>query len=546
MNDDGPQLLGEAVSGERVPSRGTMLGAGMSAAMGLNDIDESQQLKQSLSEKELAEKEKLQREKYEKLMKISRMQKERLTKWEESEIKNLRKNRVKILNKWRNYMREIKYDELSQQIDIISSTNYRELDHQIYKLKNVNNDMDKLNDQFLVCERSHFRKMEQLNDIHKERMIELQSEFERDLEILKNEFNSEKEYILSYNLNQQRIGQCLINEIEKRELNEQHEIKQIHETEREELRNKNLEDLNVLKISLEAEIEEYEKQFDETHDRYIESTEDKNREFAELKQKDEKLSTEIENLMKRIELLQQQLIFWKKKIANNDKDSNQKIKILKKNKSQLMQQYKSLKSKMSKFRKLQNERLSNIVSSARETNEKNTNILLIGQRILKYAQMADKLQTEKEKVLPFGNDIINNQINENIDIDIDNDDDDHSLLSNMKYFIQKYNFALIDSTTFEEKRKTLSAENKKLRAILKAYLRGITVSKNTINEANTLFVVNNNTQYSQNENNNNKLQQKQEKLLANSKTKTIVEGNQIINAYQTQLNTNHINVSPLF
>ena len=32
----------------------------------------------------------------------------------------------------------------------------------------------------------------------------------------------------------------------------------------------------MLKISLEAEIEEYEKQFDETHDRYIESTEDEN------------------------------------------------------------------------------------------------------------------------------------------------------------------------------------------------------------------------------------------------------------------------------
>ena len=89
----------------------------------------------------------------------------------------------------------------------------------------------------IKTEISHFRKMKQLNDIHKERMIELQSEFERDLEILKNEFNSEKEYILKYHKQQREITQCLINEIEKRELNEMHETKQIHETTRE-LRNK--------------------------------------------------------------------------------------------------------------------------------------------------------------------------------------------------------------------------------------------------------------------------------------------------------------------
>ena len=546
MENDGPVLLGEAVSGERVPSRGTMLGAGMSAAMGLDDINqtlenENENDQISSSKKELEEKEKIEREKYEKLMSITRMQKDRLNKWEKSEMKNLRKNRVKILHKWRNYMREIKYDELKQQIDIISSTHYRELDHQIYKLKNVNNDIDKLNDQTLKTEISHFRKMKQLNDIHKERMIELQSEFERDLEILKNEFNSEKEYILKYHKQQREITQCLINEIEKRELNEMHETKQIHETEREELRNKNLEDLNVLKISLEAEIEEYEKQFDETHDRYIESTEDKNREFAELKQKDEKLSLEIENLMKRIELLQQQLIFWKKKISTNDKENCQKIKVLKKNKSQLMQQYRLLKSKMSKFRKTQNDRLSNIVTSARKTNEKNTNILLLGQRILKYAEMANKLQTEKEKVFPFGSDDNNNIINDQqMDEQQLNDD---PLLKNMQHFIQKYNFALIDSTTFEEKRKTLSAENKKLRAILKAYLKGITVSKNSINQPNTLFVINNNAQFRQN---NDTQHNEEEERPITSKTKPIVEGNQIINAYRTQLNTIHIDVPPLF
>lgn len=38
---------------------------------------------------------------------------------------------------------------------------------------------------------------------------------------------------------------------------------QAHETEREEIRNKNLEDINMLRINLENKIEDLERQFDE-------------------------------------------------------------------------------------------------------------------------------------------------------------------------------------------------------------------------------------------------------------------------------------------
>merc|ERR1712129_566562 len=214
----------------------------------------------------------------------------------------------------------------------------------------------------------------------------------------KDEFNAEKSYIVKAHARQRSICESLLGEVERRQLTEMHEAKQIHETQREELRNKNLEDLNVLKISLEAEIEEYEKQFDETHDKYIESTEDKNREFAELKKKDEAYSLAIETLMKRIEILQQQLSFWKKKISTNDKESNEKIKTLEADKKTLTTQYRTLKNKMSKFRKTQTDRLSNVVSAARETNAKNSEILAMGERILKYAEIATKLQTEKEQV----------------------------------------------------------------------------------------------------------------------------------------------------
>jgi len=512
--NDGAQLLGEAVSGQRVPSRGTMLGAGMSAAMRAPEPEKP--VKDKASEDDA---DRLRREKAAEQSKVARLQNERLLKWEKQEIKNLRKNRVKIVNKWRASMRALKQEELTAQIEVISSSNYRELDHQIYKLKNINADVDKLNDELVVLERSHFRKTDELGDIHGERMVELQGEFVRDLEILKDEFNAEKSYIVKAHARQRPICESLLGEVERRQLTEMHEAKQVHETQREELRNKNLEDLNVLKISLEAEIEEYEKQFDETHDRYIESTEDKNRQFAELKLKDNKLSLEIEALMKRIETLQQQLTFWKKKIGSNDRERTAQIEALRKNKTGLMQQYRSLKAKMSKFRKTQNERLSNVVTSARETNTLNAEILRSGQRILKYAEIATKLQTEREKVLPF-------DAEEQEQQSVAEDDEP----MNIGHFIKKYNNAVLDTTCFQQKRKALAAENKKLRAILKAYLEGITVSNHTIDAPNTLLVVNNST----------KVQHKR----GAPKVTAVVEGNQIVNAYRTQLAGTHARVQP--
>merc|ERR1719162_1416530 len=484
--NDGAQLLGEAVSGQRVPSRGTMLGAGMSAAMRAPEPEKP--VKDKASEDDA---DRLRREKAAEQSKVARLQNERLLKWEKQEIKNLRKNRVKIVNKWRASMRALKQEELTSQIEVISSSNYRELDHQIYKLKNINADVDKLNDELVVLERSHFRKTDELGDIHGERMVELQGEFVRDLEILKDEFNAEKSYIVKAHARQRSICESLLGEVERRQLTEMHEAKQVHETQREELRNKNLEDLNVLKISLEAEIEEYEKQFDETHDRYIESTEDKNRQFAELKLKDNKLSLEIEALMKRIETLQQQLTFWKKKIGSNDRERTAQI-----------------------------ERLSNVVTSARETNTLNAEILRSGQRILKYAEIATKLQTEREKVLPFD---AEEQEQQSV---AEAEEEPMSI----GHFIKKYNNAVLDTTCFQQKRKALAAENKKLRAILKAYLEGITVSNHTIDAPNTLLVVNNST----------KVQHKR----GAPKVTAVVEGNQIVNAYRTQLAGTHARVQP--
>merc|ERR1711879_544422 len=90
---------------------------------------------------------------------------------------------------------------------------------------------------------------------------------------------------------------------------------QIYDTEREETRNKNLEDYNVVKITLEGRLEKTEKEFDEEHARYMELTEEKTREYESLKEDDKRLAKEIDVLMKKNNDLQSQVVRWKKKTS---------------------------------------------------------------------------------------------------------------------------------------------------------------------------------------------------------------------------------------
>jgi len=421
--------------------------------------------------------------------------------WLSAEQALVRRNRVRVATKWRRHLREMKRVELEEEQSVMAMQNERAVDHQVFKLKMVNNDVDSVNRGLTVLERSHFRRMGLLSDIARERLLELQSEFVRDLAILRKEFEGEKAGILQ-SFEEMRSGAARVMETVSRTVaSAEHESKSREETLCEELRNKNLEELNVVKISLESEIEEYEKQFDETHDRYIESTEDKNRQFAELKVKDTALSLDIESIMKRISQSVQQLAFWRKRMAQNHAECRSKNDELRQNKGHRQTQYRSLKTKMASFRQSQYDRLQNTVGAAREAHQNNQQLLETGKRILSLHAMASAKLTDKERLRPFPADL---------------EKDPQSPLA---HFVQKYNAVLLDTECLKQRRKALVDDNKKLRALLKAYLDGVTVSNHTVDEPNTLLVL------------NHKLSVQPRPI----QTRCVVEGNQVINAYHRQM-----------
>ena len=60
-------------------------------------------------------------------------------------------------------------------------------------------------------------------------------------------------------------------------------------------------------------------------------------------------------------------------------------------------------------------------------------------------------------------------------------------------FFTRYNRVLLDKVAIESEQKRLSMENEELRLILKQYVDGISVTPESMDVPNSLFVVNNRT-----------------------------------------------------
>lgn len=121
------------------------------------------------------------------------------------------------------------------------------------------------------------------------------------------------------------------------------EAKQEHDTEREDIKTKNNDDTNMLRLTLEAVIDDLEKQFDEAHAQYNENTEKKTKDFKQITEEDKEFSDQIDLQLRQIERYQNLINYWRKKISENETDGKERNRLLKSEKENVLKHYHDLK-----------------------------------------------------------------------------------------------------------------------------------------------------------------------------------------------------------
>ena len=450
-----------------------------------------------------------------------------------NEERYARTNMMKIHSQWRKIMRQAKVDELRADIEVLSQNHEREVDRKDAITQMLDRDLEDSEEQYQMALRGHSQIVDSLMDLQYMRMKDLHENFLQNLKALEDEFESEFTEISNTNSRQRKEMSDMMDAMESEFAEAEAEAKHDFESQREEIKNKNSEDYNVLKISLESTIDELERHFDQAHVAYLSSTDARTESFKQLTRSDAQSARIIEKRMRRLMRLQDSLTHWRTKISSNSREWDTRNKALRAEKDIMAQHYHRLKASMDKFRQGEGQRLKALSLNSRESIDELKNKVEMAEKILHLAELCRKLETESEKVLPFaslsqlsgpqaeiegeGQELTSESSMEKLGMSSPHGhqerepikpptmssygmDSNGSVMEEWNYlnnFFKKHNKVLLDNLAIEKEHKRLSQENQELREILKQYLDGISVNEDVLNNPeNPLLVVNSKLQHS--------------------------------------------------
>ena len=94
-------------------------------------------------------------------------------------------------------MRLAKVESLRKEIEILSQNHERDVDRKDAILQMLDRDLEEAEEQYQMALRAHLQNIDALIDLQDSRLLALENEFENDLRTLEDEFNAEREEIIS-------------------------------------------------------------------------------------------------------------------------------------------------------------------------------------------------------------------------------------------------------------------------------------------------------------------------------------------------------------
>uniref|UniRef100_A0A0G4HVM7 Dynein regulatory complex subunit 2 n=1 Tax=Chromera velia CCMP2878 TaxID=1169474 RepID=A0A0G4HVM7_9ALVE len=408
-------------------------------------------------------------------------------------------NMFRVQEAWLKIMRAAKTAQLKKEVEILSQNHQRDVDRKEALLHMMDRDLDEAEEQQLVASRSHFSNVGQLLDIQTARLEAVDHHFQAALSEMRQDFAAERRDLEHrhslFSKELQLIVHFITKEEEEKEQAETHE----HNTQFEVLKNRNIEEDHQTKSKLEDAVDTIKDKCNQALQDYKTQTDSNTQEYKKLLHEDDKVSREVDQRLRRVERLQQQIADWKSKIIQNRSECEERNSQLRLEKEELQRHYQELKAKMSKFRAEQMRRLRDLSSNAKECTESLDSQLKLAERILQTAALCRKLETEREKVVPFylsrevdleeldWSDVpaeVKEEIREALsDVGIDE-------WTYLDSFFKRYNKVFLDKLAIDKERQRLEKENEQLRSILKQFLDGVSVNDQVLGGANPLLVVN--------------------------------------------------------
>merc|ERR1712188_357449 len=310
-------------------------------------------------------------------------------------------NKHKVQNQWRKMMRMAKVDELIKEVEILSQNHEREVDRKDAIIQMLDRDLEEADEQHQMALRSHLQNVDELVKLQRSRLLAMEQQAEKDLAAIENEFKHEFDDMKGTHKRLTKEMKDVNDALEKQLHVAEQELRTEFEGLQADYRGKHEEEKQVMKVTLETSVGDFERMLDSAYNTYYDSTRKQTEKYKSLQRKDLGDSRKIDGMQKRCARLQESLQHWRTKISNNMKEAEARNKALREEKEKVVGHYQELKGRMTGVREAEERRLTELTLNSRKAITDLTEKLNLAEKITRLGELNRKMMTEREKVLPF-------------------------------------------------------------------------------------------------------------------------------------------------
>lgn len=409
-------------------------------------------------------------------------------------------HRKELTAHWRKVLSNEKYKELHNEIPTLSQHHddnvKRKKDVITYILAEINSlrelyqdamvsNMNRMEDLIAI----HHEQIEKLDRAFRERVTSLQSTFREDVKRINAQYSEEKEAV--------RV--CIQRQVEKDEAQIK-ALRQEHQHDLEDIRNRNLEHVNGLRFVMDSRVEELEEQFEQTHGEFAQNTDGTQSAYEQLKAKDDATRREIASKMRRANQIQREIQRFQLIAKQEEARVRDRHDELLARKSRAISRWNAMQEEMTKFRDGRQQQLLEMIKRANQRKEALQHQCLLADRVKKIAVSCQKMESSREKFASLLREP-SCTADDQAEAEETNDGREQSsrayivgcmgrLGDNTHHFWNKFNMAKLDVLMLERKVLGLKKNEEDLRKKLKCYTDGITVNDDVLKGRNPLFVIN--------------------------------------------------------
>lgn len=321
----------------------------------------------------------------------------------------------------------------------------------------------------------------------------LHEEFERDLKILKGEYDLEKTEIRRVHERAKKELEDLIKTVKEEEALKNEEAKRRHDTEMESLRTANTDELTNLETKLSEKIKIVHQRFQNDLSNFKSQTGAKYQDYEKYLSETNSSTETINKKKHELERLRKEIDSLRAKKMQTEFDMNERNKSLMEKKMKIHKHSQELKYKMNQFRDAESARLTELIVNSKKCMDTLKGYEALAEKLLKTAELCRKLETERERVQPFyWNDPDSvAESAEEVKEDIAGlREKQYNEFMMLDQFYKRYNKVLLDKLAVDKQKKMLDKQNVFLKSLLKQYIDGVSVTEDVMNSNNPLLVVN--------------------------------------------------------